>query len=88
MILKFSHTLLFLLISINLWSQTPSKFEHIELNANSKKVSFNDVIDEVEIILEDFLKNLDSTKISIKGGKSESDLLSSENPVLLKIKFK
>ena len=88
MILKFSHTLLFLLISITLWSQTPSKFEHIELNANSKNVGFNDLIDEVEIILEDFLKNLDSTKISIKGGKSESDLLSSENPVLLKIKFK
>lgn len=38
--------------------------------------------------VEDFLKNLDSTKISIKGSKSGSNLLSSENPVLLKIKFK
>lgn len=50
MILKFSHTLLFLLISINLWPQTPPQFDHFKIDVDAPRISFFDAIENVEII--------------------------------------
>ncbi|NVK85216.1 MAG: 6-bladed beta-propeller [Cytophagia bacterium] len=48
--MRFSHTLLLLLISINLWSQTRHDFEHYQIDIHGERTNLFDVIEHVEII--------------------------------------